>query len=370
MKNLQSKLSIINSLIINKYYEKAKYICIDLIEKEPNFLPYRLGLEYCQFKLDKQKKLMNIVPNISVIIPSYNVEKYIDKCLWSVRNQTLKNIEIIVVDDGSTDKTPNIVEQHAQQDNRIIYIKNKISSGNSGTPRNQAIKIAKGEYLGFVDSDDWIENNMFEKLYEKTIVDKCDIISSIGFFNHNDDELEISITKISNKNTYNKILDYPAMWYKIFNRKFIINNNITFSTTPIGADLMFSFNSFVLAKSISIVEGIFYHYRRNRVASTNDRRKGKASYFIIDVCNDIMQFLIKNNILNKFSHIFIDKLLAGVSYNIKILELQYHDEFLARVSSFVKSILDDKKYTELMHSDILNHGNLKDLLRKLYCHST
>ena len=101
---------------------------------------------------------------VSVIIPAYNVEKYIAKCLDSLINQSLKDIEIIIIDDGSTDKTPFIIKDYANQDKRIKVIAQ--TNQKQGAARNRGLEAASGEYIGFVDADDWVDLNYFEKLYE------------------------------------------------------------------------------------------------------------------------------------------------------------------------------------------------------------
>lgn len=107
---------------------------------------------------------MNNEPLISVIIPVYKVEKYLDRCVNSVVNQTYKNLEIILIDDGSPDNCPQICDQWAEKDNRIVVIHKKNEGLSSA--RNTGLKIAKGKYIGFVDSDDWIELNMYKRLYD------------------------------------------------------------------------------------------------------------------------------------------------------------------------------------------------------------
>ena len=113
------------------------------------------------------------MPKISVIIPVFNVENYLEKCLDSVVNQTLNDIEIICINDGSTDNSPNILESYVQKDARIIVI-NQENKGLSAA-RNRGLEIAKGEYISFVDSDDWIDENFLEKLYEAITKNNCDI---------------------------------------------------------------------------------------------------------------------------------------------------------------------------------------------------
>ena len=109
-------------------------------------------------ELDKKKYLL------SVIVPIFNSEKYIKQCVYSILQQSLKNIEIILINDGSTDRSLYIIKQLQEKHENIKIIDNKIPSGNPGTPRNQGIKIAQGKYIGFVDSDDWIEKDYYKNL--------------------------------------------------------------------------------------------------------------------------------------------------------------------------------------------------------------
>lgn len=115
-------------------------------------------------------------PKVSVIVPMYNVEKYLDKCVWSVRRQTLQDVEIILVDDGSPDCCGEMAEEYAKQDARIKVVHRE--NGGLGPARNSGMEIATGEYVGFVDSDDWVESQMFEELYNAAIQCNADICFS------------------------------------------------------------------------------------------------------------------------------------------------------------------------------------------------
>src|SRR5665647_2657921 len=102
-------------------------------------------------------------PLISIIVPIYKVENYIRNCVDSILNQTYKNLEVILVDDGSTDNCGNICDEYSLKDNRIKTIHKK--NGGLSSARNAGLDVAKGEYIGFIDSDDWIEKDMYESLY-------------------------------------------------------------------------------------------------------------------------------------------------------------------------------------------------------------
>ena len=119
------------------------------------------------------------MPKVSVIVPMYNVEKYVSKCLDSLQKQTLKDIEIICVDDLSTDSTVNIVANLSKQDNRIKLIKNEINVGAAIT-RNNGLEIATGEYIYFIDSDDWIDDDYLEKMVKTIEKVKTDIVLNLS----------------------------------------------------------------------------------------------------------------------------------------------------------------------------------------------
>ena len=121
---------------------------------------------------------------ISVIIPVYNVEKYLSQCLDSVINQTYKNLEIICVDDSSTDNSLEILKEYAQKDTRIKIIKNEKNLG-LGLTRNEGVKVAKGEYIHFLDSDDWMNLNAYEKLFDTVKKINFPDVITFSYFSHN-----------------------------------------------------------------------------------------------------------------------------------------------------------------------------------------
>ena len=133
---------------------------------------------------------------ISVVIPVYNVEPFIKQCLDSLINQTLKEIEIILVDDCSTDSSGEICDEYAAKDNRVVVIHNK-KNIRQGLSRNKGIEIAKGEYIGFVDPDDWVDLDFFEKLYNTAKKNNSDIVKTepIRVNSDGSQELNTSLNK-------------------------------------------------------------------------------------------------------------------------------------------------------------------------------
>lgn len=201
--------------------------------------------------------LMNEI-KVSVIVPIYNTEKFLRKCIESIVNQTLQEIEIILINDGSTDNSHNICLEYAEKyPEKIRYINNK-NIGCSAT-RNLGIELAQGEYIAFVDSDDYIEKEMYEEMYTKTLKEKSDIVIC-GFNYIFSDKKTLFIPE--NKYEYLDIRNKPSyVWNKLFKKSLLKNNQIEFPlNTHYCEDLVFSFKNLVLTKNISIVQRPLYNY--------------------------------------------------------------------------------------------------------------
>ncbi|WP_206425633.1 glycosyltransferase family 2 protein [Romboutsia sp. Marseille-P6047] len=179
---------------------------------------------------------------VSVIIPIYNVEKYLNRCIDSVINQSLKDIEIILVNDGSPDNCPKICDEYANKDSRIKVIHK--SNGGLSSARNAGMKIATGDYIGFVDSDDYIEINMYEQMYKVAYENNVDFVMSDYYKVYNDSKKEVTLDIDSSlylkEDIYNKIypslimkenIDYGpllAVWHCLYKTSFIKENDLYF----------------------------------------------------------------------------------------------------------------------------------------------
>ena len=190
---------------------------------------------------------------VSVIVPAYNAEKYIDKCLESLINQTLKDIEIIVVNDGSKDNTLEKINKYSDKRIKLLNLKENKGIGHA---RNEGIKKALGEYIGFVDSDDYVDKNMFEKMYEKASKEKldivvCDFYKQIENTNQTIKEIIPNFKNTTLKNNSNLLLDINlAPWNKIYKRKLIVDNKIHFDEKLKYEDVPFVVKSLDKAKNI------------------------------------------------------------------------------------------------------------------------
>ena len=209
-------------------------------------------------------------PKVSVIIPVYNVEEYLRQCLDSVINQTLKEIEIICVDDGSTDSSLEILKEYAAKDHRITLITQQ--NLHAGVARNAGLAVAKGKYLSFLDSDDFFELNMLEETYKKVIKDNSDgCIFSAVMIDYATAKIKQMpwLLKEFNLIEINKIRDKiflitsPNCWNKIFSKLLIDKYNLRFQNLTNANDVYFSFAFCILANKLSTINKEFIHYRYN-----------------------------------------------------------------------------------------------------------
>lgn len=212
---------------------------------------------------------------VSIIVPVYNVEAYLDKCIKSILNQTFSDFELILINDGSTDKSLEICNYYKSIDNRIIVI-DKINTGSSDS-RNIGINLAKGEYICFVDSDDWIEENML--IDYLSLVDNNDdvdmIISGIyidrvsdnGEISRSTNNYKYSVWDTEDKIKNNIINIFPnalinSSCNKLYKSDLIKLNKIKFIDTNIGEDTLFNLELLKYIKSLIITDKSYYHYMK------------------------------------------------------------------------------------------------------------
>lgn len=242
-------------------------------------------------------------PKVSVLVPIYNVEKYLNECVDSILAQTLKDIEIILLDDGSTDKCPQICDEYAKKDKRIKVI-HKPNSG-YGATMNIGLDNASGEYIGIVESDDWVENNMFETLYNIASDKSLDVVKSNFYYywskTGENQKAEVmpahQIDKIINPQKETDIFwAMPCIWAAIYKTDFLRKNNIRFLETP-GAsyqDTAFNFKVWSSAQQVSFTDHAFLHYRQdNEQSSVNSKKK---TFCICDEYHEIEKFIAERNL--------------------------------------------------------------------------
>lgn len=226
---------------------------------------------------------------LSVIIPVYNVENYLRDCLNSVVNQTLKDIEIICINDGSTDKSREILQEFADKDSRIKIIDQE--NKGQAAARNVGIKEAKGEFIGFVDSDDWLAADFYEKLYDSAIKFNADIaagsIKRCFASGKSEDWIiykNITFTnKLRKKFDLCKVPKFHYIWNKIYRRVPFLHSGVTFEEGIYFEDLEFMHKVLCYLDNLVAVPDVFYYYRDNVNSTVNlksDRHYNDLFYAI------------------------------------------------------------------------------------------
>ena len=243
------------------------------------------------------------MPKVSVIVPVYNVEKFLPRCLDSIVNQTLKDIEIICINDGSPDNCLSILEDYAQKDSRIRII-NQENSGPS-VSRNKGILMAQGEYIGFVDSDDWLDVDFYEKLYAAAQKYDADI-AACGIKVYRKYNRISSVLKYTKEEYTDDIerkfylCDVPESCHvcnRIYKAEVIRSKNIEFEAgIHMQEDMSFTMESLYYSGKLVTVPGALYNYdRRNEnsiVRSKSLKKKQDVEY----TQNKMLEFIKSNNI--------------------------------------------------------------------------
>lgn len=258
---------------------------------------------------------------LSVIIPAYNVEKYIERCINSVLNQYLKNIEIIVIDDGSKDKTSDICLKMSENNKSIIY--KKVQNSGCSAARNLGISMAKGKYIAFLDSDDWVDSDMYVNMVGEAEKHQADIVIC-GFKKLDENKNLLSTVKIPKRSTKNDYIDCTTEWFaspcnKIYKKDLLEKNNIRFLLNIYtGEDMFFNFMSFFYSENIISVDKPFYNYFMNQNSVSNNYKNRTDIYIVL---RELISFYKRNEAyeenINKVRECFK---YHGIMYPFDVLQ--------------------------------------------------
>lgn len=306
-------------------------------------------------------------PKISIIIPVYNVEKYINKCIDSILNQTFTNFEVIIINDGSTDNSGYICNNYAVADNRV-----KVFHGtNKGVAnaRNQGIIKSKGEYIIFVDSDDYLEQNACKYLYEEAIKSKADVVlCGINIFYEDTDENEVILYNqkethrlYTNKEVIERYLTYEIRGYscnRITSRKFMIDNNIKFSENITFEDMYPTLKVLHLSNYISIINIPLYNYRQRKDSLSKSRKEKDIKDYInqvnrcIKYCDKFRDDYKLNNSIMSFE---VKNYLNAVNWYIKLFRCD-RSQVYKNYNSFFKDLNINYKLIEVIKCREISKG--------------
>lgn len=257
---------------------------------------------------------------VTVIIPVYNSEKYIGKCIESILKQTYNDYEIMVVNDGSKDNSQKIIDEYKNKyPEKIIAIKQE-NKGVSIT-RNESIKRANGKYIMFIDNDDYIDNDYIETFVREAEKDDYDIVLG-GYRRITDKQKILKELKLQNKE-WSKMM-IPAPWAKIYKKQYLIDNNITFLKNNIGEDIYFNLKAMLLTKKIKIIDYIGYNWFYNTQSVSNTIQKNITNLQIYELLNACYKELEESNLIkenyNLIKTFFTRYIVWVISFSTKGLD--------------------------------------------------
>lgn len=310
---------------------------------------------------------------ISIVVPIYNVENYLEKCIKTLINQTYKNIEIILVDDGSKDSSGEICNEYQKKDERIKVIHKE--NGGLSDARNAGIKEATGKYIAFLDADDYVDYTMYEKLYNVIKEENAEIaICGYSRINEKDKEmpypLEVKKYKKDRSILYNMIGTLPkdsedinigmSVWKCLYNLEVIKKNNLYFRSERvyISEDIVFQIEYFEFVNKVALLGDPLYKYRYNEVSLSKKYRKDrfekqKILYLKEKSMLEERKWLDKE-LNNRLDRTFIMKVKACIKS-----EVVANTEIKEKKLQNIKKILEDDLLQKIIKEYPVNETNFK-----------
>lgn len=303
-------------------------------------------------------------PKVSIIIPAYNCDKYIGKCIESVKNQTYENIEIVIINDGSTDKTKEVISSYISKDSRIIYIEQK-NSGPS-TARNNGIDKSTGDYIVFIDSDDTVAINYVDRLLKVMLSEKNDItccgyrdISIYGNIDCSDFIYETN--DIKKQDFLYKVCQGTGgvLWSKIFKKEIINKNNIRMNKDIFMCeDLIFVLQYGSYCNNFGYVDEYLYNYNRLNDYSISSNISKTYLHNYIEVCKDIEKLLLVNSFEKEVvDGIIANRIQSAITTIIDSEVKSINSKGFRKVCNNIKNIISEE-YIELYKSSFKTDNKL------------
>lgn len=324
----------------------------------------------CNIENYANKEITN--PKFSIIVPVYNVEKYIAECFNSILNQTLQDFEVICINDGSSDNSLEILNSFAKNDKRFIVISQE--NQGQGVARNNALKIANGEYIVFVDPDDWIEKNMLEEIYKTFKTTNTNVIE-FNYQKYNEsskNDKAISLAKhikkiygykLKSNSSYNiknlkklllyKIRLYP--WVRAYSNSFIKNTGAVFSPTKRGEDQLFAFIVLFNAEKIQYLDKILYTYRIRKGSAVNSI--SNICFGVFKNCELLKDYMINHNLYNQYKESFIQYKIHILSHYYNFIDSKNKEKYI----SMCKEILNKEEFEAMMKATKINYNFLEKI---------
>ena len=308
-----------------------------------------------------KQNVSNNSVKVSVILPVYNQEKFLANAINSLQKQTLKDIEFICVNDGSQDQSLSILQKFAQKDSRVKILSQK--NQGAGCARNNGLKIAKGEFVAFLDPDDWFEPDALEKLYKKAKKQNCDMV--VFNFKKTDEfgnllgkhNLKDRLRGVCNLNEQanfhwrdikSRVLGglFPAAWNKFYSNEFLKKNKLHFSKCSVGEDNVFVFGSTLKAKSIGYSDEYLYNYLIHKNSALHTRSNQKLCIF--KSVDSVKKLITDMGLMNELQQEYDRYVLRMVSF------LSRKVETLSKLKDVCKRKLSAQQYSMLQERFLAN----------------
>ena len=294
---------------------------------------------------------------VSVLVPIYNVEEFLPECLDSLVRQTLKEVEIICINDGSTDKSPEIIKKYMAKDKRVKIIDKKNSG--YGDSMNRGLKKATGEYVGIVESDDFIELDAFEKMYNIAKKHNVEVVKSNFYEYLTEKHKDIGKSDMFLPQDTGKVIDprehrhvfyeQPSIWSAIYRNDFLKENDVEFLPSP-GAsyqDAGFNFKVWASARRAYFIDDAFLHYRQDN-PNSSVKSDGKI-YAVKDEYDEVEKYLKERGLMDEYGHTLTAMRFSSYIWNMKRLTSKAAREFGKTVK---------KDYERIKKEGFLDHGKL------------
>lgn len=310
------------------------------------------------------------MPTFSIIVPVYNTEQFLDKCVSSILAQTYIDFELILVDDGSPDSCPQMCDKYAQSDSRIKVIHKK--NGGVSSARNLGISVARGTYIWFVDSDDYIEPFSLQRLFEV----QNSYNAELYVFN-NRSVCELSTENVNDffrKYYFTYVLGFEP-WNKLYKRDVIIENHLQFDTQEkIGEDLLFNINYYKAIfsnglKDIYFIGEDYYHYVDRNDSAMNTASKGRI-YQQLRLFDKILKSMSGVLSEESLSYLFILHLLSGIGQSLQggLSSKEYAEIDFSKYQKWLKIFERMKKlFFENEHTGMLGKVRINLFLHLMLC---
>ena len=293
------------------------------------------------------------MPKVSVIVPVYNVEKYLRKCLDSLVNQTLDDIEILVINDGSPDQSQMIIEEYQRN---YSFLKGYMKkNGGLADARNFGLQYAKGKYIGFIDSDDSVELDMYEKMYEKAEETQADlVVCDLEYVWENESKEPMrmaGLNHIDGKSERQSLFTSPLFaWNKLYRREFFLNTGLQYSVGKWYEDIPVTVPLFAEAKRIAYVPQVMIHYLQ-RSSSIMGSGYDKRMYHIFDQMKFIYEYYHDHGLFDAYKeeieYLFVEHLMLYGAF--RFLRTEHYKELCSESFRMMKTYFPEYRNNSFLH---------------------